>query len=337
MTMLIPILLGLGGGLIAVSQAGGAGGASGGGAGGGGGSPSAPGSGSPPGAPHAPPGQWPKPGDAWRPRQDLPYVIAQAFPGRVAIQNLQESPGDAPPERDREILSWLDAGQLDAPLWHRIPVRGGLEVEVMGDVLSFGGVRLCGSMIAAQGVADGWDAMIMTPGICNAVWSATTYRLKPRTMDPNPGGAKEFMLYIADRYQEQLVSVVQKMAQQNPVLPRFICDVLGKDYVLDARLNSQPTQCAIYGLHTGKDGSDQTVIQSGNTGASLIHHLAFFDYSQAIRLVRRRCWLNGAPADLAAIYAGSPDLVNLRPGMLPPPTRHPAIPFRASSAPAVGA
>lgn len=282
-----------------------------------------------PGSPSAP-GTFPAVGQLWRPRPDLPFVRAQNFAGRAAVQNMAETPGDAPAERDPTVLGWLDRGELDAPTWVRIPVRGGLEVEVMGDVLSRGGVRLCASMIAAQGVADSWDALIMTPGIANAVWSAASLRLPPRPIDPNPGGAKEWLLYYADRvaevYQSRALALV---AERGPLaLFGIVADTLGKDYVLDSRVAQQPTQCAIYGWHTGQGASDQTVIQSGGTGASYKHHLAFFDYSHAIRLVRRRAWLNGEAVDLAKIYSERSELVNFTTAAAPCPARHPAIPFR---------
>lgn len=300
----------------------GAGGASGGGSG-----PARPPA--PPDAPSAP-GAFPRVGQLWRPRGDLPLVRAQNFAGRAAVESMVETPGDAPAERDPTVLRWLDRGELDAPTWVRVPVRGGLEVEVMGDVLSRGGVRLCASMIAAQGVADSWDALIMTPGIANAVWSAASLRLPPRPIDPNPGGAKEWLLYYADRvaevYQSRALALV---AERGPLaLFGIVADTLGKDYVLDARVAQEPTQCAIYGWHTGQGPSDQTVIQSGNTGASYKHHLAFYDYSHAIRLVRRRAWLDGQPVDLAKIYAERSELVNFTAAASPCPARHPAIPFR---------
>lgn len=245
---------------------------------------------------------------------------------------MPEDKGDAPPQRDPWILAKCDAGALDPPRWVWVDVRDGLQVQVMADVLSYGGVRLCGSVVAAQGVADAWDAMIMTPAISDAVWRAATVRIKPVNMDPNPGGAKAFMLYQADRVEAKLAEKLHALSTSGVNVEPYIIATLGKDYVLDSRAPQHKGQTAIYGWHTGKDGSDMSVIQSPLTGASYKHHLTFFDYSQSIRLVRRRCKLNGKAEDLQRIYQELPKLVNFTPAGLPCPVRYPAIPFRQSPA-----
>lgn len=267
--------------------------------------------------------------------------MAYGFPGRqdvAALASHETEPGDAPKERHDNLMRWLDAGELDAPQWVRIPVREGLEVEVTADVVSKGGVRLCGPMRSSQYIADAREAMIPTPGIVNAIWKARSLTVTPQSFGwnnasgnwINPGGAVPWLLYEADRVQEALLSAMGKLqagGADEASLSRALSGVwssLSKDYVLEYRVLQNPGSCAIYGWHN----ADGSVIQSGESGASYKHYLDFYDYSHGMRHVKRACWLNGASADLADVYKTKPDLVNFKPGEPAPPVRHPAFPPR---------
>lgn len=320
---------------------------SGGGGGGGNGGPTIPtdtpgtggggGAGSPPGnpPPPVPVAPLPKVGTVYRPNKYTSETTAYPFKGRSVVEgwNANEDKGSSPLQRHAHIMAALDAHQIDPPRWVRIPVRDGLEVEVTGDVVSLQGLRLCGPMASAQAIADRWGAMLITPGISDAIWKAATVKIAPQTTGwfdrpghwINPGGGVPWLLYEADRVQAQL--------EQGPVGEpvrtgddKYLIDTLGKDYVLEAR-TSEPghkDKCCIYGWHL----LNGTPFQSPESGGSFIHELTYFDYSHAIRLVRTVCWLNGKADNLARIYRERPKLVSYlaRPSG-PIPARHPGLPL----------
>lgn len=280
----------------------------------------------------------PKVGQEYTPKPGLPKTTAKNFRGRAAIEALVAKEVDpvglkegCPSERTGEVLSWLDAGKLDAPTWIRIPVRGGLEVEVMADVVSFGDVRLCMSMVALQGIADAWNCLLLTAGISDAIWRAADIKFAPQPIDPNPGGAIPWMLYYADRVadveQLALEAWLAESGWSGAFKPKLLV-TLGKDYTLDSRQTwpENRDDCCIYGWHW-LNGSP---IQSKKSGGSFIHPLRFYDYSQMGRLVRRNAWLDGEPVKLEDIYQKRPELVAYTTAMTDPiPTRHPLVPFRA--------
>jgi hypothetical protein len=95
----------------------------------------------------------------------------------------------------------------------------------------------------------------------------------------------------------------------------------GKDWVICRRLAAAPGRAANYGWHLTRGGRPGVtpgvrVVQP----LGLAHDLDHVDYSQFCRLVRRRCELNGADADLADVL-GDTDLASLvsHEGPLPRP------------------
>ena len=263
-----------------------------------------------------------------------PEPKAYPFPGRAAVEALapfETWPPDSPIQRDAHVARWILEGKLDPVDWIPIHVRGGLFVQVSGDGVKFGGVRLCCSQVAAQWVADALGALTPTAGITDAIWRAANIRLGPLPLDPNPGGNVRAWLREQDRIEAELVEArAWRAAHMAPRLePDLVADV-GKDYVLDARLLERPGQCAIYGWRSLAG----VPIQSPATGASLLHRLSFYDYSHAVRVVKREAILHGARVDLAEIYRTRPELVTW-PGYPAPPTRHPSVPLLPRLPPSV--
>lgn len=296
------------------------------------------GGGGPSGTPDFPdpatPGGSPFPavGTTYRPDPNVSPVIARAFQGRGLVQSwaqTEKANDSSPAKRFDNLMAAYAKGQVDSPTWKRIPVRDGLEVEVMIDVVKVGGVRICGPEKAAQAFADFWGALIMTPGIVDATWTAGTTKCAPqpfgwykRPGDPkswhNPGGSPIWTLYEADRNEAELDRVGRTFGQH------FFVD-LGKSYVLTADCDAKAhlDRCCIYGWHN----TNGSAIQSAGSGQSFIHELTYFDYSHAIRLVKRRAWLNNQEVDLAEVYKSKPQLVSYK--GLPSraiPSRHPAFP-----------
>jgi hypothetical protein len=251
----------------------------------------------------------------------------------LALAAGERNQGAAPASRDAAVANWLRAGRLDPITWIRVPVRGGLEVDASADLVSFGGVRLCCSMRAAQWVADAHRAMLITAAISDAIWRASTLRIAPFSLSSpslygfDPGGAVRFWLEEQDGIERALAAAKTERLRRDGMRAVFggppdLLATLSKDYVLDHRLVQEPTRCAIYGWHQ----LNGAPIQAPETGASLIHDLPFFDYSHGVRIVRDRAWLNGQPVALADIYRQRPELVTYQPGYPAPPIRHPAVP-----------
>lgn len=256
------------------------------------------------------------------------------FPGRAKVLALaagEAGQGAAPRSRDAAVLRWLAAGELDAPKWARIPVRGGLEVAVTSDDVKMGGVRVCCSQIAGQRIADAWGVMMITAGISDAIWKAATLRLGPFPLSApnvygvNPGGGVRYWLEEDDAIEARLVAAKAKRAAELGIFgvlsdtrPDLVAGT-SKDYTLTSRLIQRPDRLSIYGWHL----LDGHVIQP----EELAHELTFFDYSHRVRLVSRDCWLDGKLANLADIYQHRPELVTRIPGEPAPPIRHPGVPL----------
>lgn len=237
----------------------------------------------------------------------------------------------SPRERDAELVAWLEQGVLDPIRWVPIPMprNPALVVRVPADALSMGGVRLCGSMVAAQRIADRLGMLLPTAGIIAARYAAAAVKIgrwpmghalpPQRPGGPagwcNPGGGVLAWLDEQDGI-EQLLEEGGGRARAG------ILDTTGKDYVLGPYVVQHPDRCSIFGWY-GLDGLPQ---QSPATGGGGGHELAYFDYSHRIMLVHRTAHYNQLEVDLARVYEERPELVSY--SGLPEriPARHPGIP-----------
>jgi hypothetical protein len=271
-------------------------------------------------------------GEWWRPRDGFPAVRARPFPGRPYVQMLAKTepadPRSIAPKRDAQVLQWMRDGALDKPEFVKVRVGTRLIVQASRDIVSFGGVRLCCSNVAAQHIADYYRCLLPTTSISDAIWAASILRLAPQKQSPNPGGGVDCWLYQQDRIAAEFDRCLQRALAANRGLAELaqspIASVI-KDYVLTARLfePGADKKCAIYGWHE----PDGKPIQSNmGVDASLPHHIDHIDYSQGgPRLIHPECWVDGQFRELAQVYTEMPELV-VKLGLPAPPIRHPGIP-----------
>ena len=272
------------------------------------------------------------------PGQPGPYPFA----GRAIVEALRERDEQiAPVERDAEILAWARAGNLTVK-WSPLMLPSGLEVAVTPDMVQIGGVRLCGSMVTAQHLADLFGALLPTAGIVQAFHKAAVDaagdapllnpypagHCLPNNQWCNPGGGIGPWLEHQDRIQFGLESRTATASLITGAGP--LVDTTGKDYVLGPYVVENPTRCAIFGwyrtpLDHGKPTGIGTPTQSPVDGGSGGHELSYFDYSHRIMLVHRRARLAGQVVDLARVYLERSQLVSRSGKPERIPNRHPAV------------
>ncbi len=246
--------------------------------------------------------------------------------------------------RDDQIVTfWLPEGALSVPAWVDVDMtylyQDGnsrtLTVTVSADAVLLGGdVRVSGSILAAQCIADAMDAMLPTFGIVNAAWLAAGTKLPPHDLVPTPVSTSEMMSVAAWLLEETLIqgSLADWYSAwvTNPTTLKGgevlgLIRTIGKEYVLHPGLAQKPNAGTMYGWQE-LDGRAQ---QSPINGASFFHEATYFDYSQRITLVKKMARLNGQAVALADVYQHYPELVmGGRPGAVP--IRHPLVPLVAA-------
>ena len=147
---------------------------------------------------------------------------------------------------------------------------------------------------AAARIAEGFNMMLPTTRMVDAIYAQADLRLSPAPMEPGAQMASTgyFMRHNA---------TVQR--QYRDAGGRLGMLVAGhkKDLVLTNRLSSAPGRVAIYGWHRPGGSPIQPL--------STVHGAEYADYSHGIRLVSRTAFVNGRAVDLRDLlmdgtYAG---------------------------------
>lgn len=208
--------------------------------------------------------------------------------------------------RERAILELAQAGELDPADWQTITTIGAppggtgedlhsLSLEVSRDYVSKDGIRLPMLPGTASAVARLRGALLPTPRIVDLVWQSAEVRLEPipRGPTPDPASSAAFVLHndqieAARAGRGGLIAGVKKDV------------VVVRDTWKDAggvdRAGLLPGHLYIYGWHH----TNGAPIQPWRNP----HGAGFVDYSHGVRLVRRRCLLDGVEAELADVLRG---------------------------------
>lgn len=220
------------------------------------------------------------------------------------------------------VAVWLPKGELSVPGWidvdlthlHEDGSSDTLTVTVSSDAVALADLRVRCSILAAQCIADAFDAMLPTFGIVDAAWAASN-RLAAHPLVPSPVPTSRMRSIAAWLIEDDLTGPVSASLTRTT----------GKEYVMHPGLVQRPNSGTMYGwqLKTGQ------VIQSPKDGASFAHEATYFDYSQVTTLVRRQAKLNGQLVELASIYQTRPELVMGGRKTGPVPIRHPLVPAAA--------
>jgi len=226
------------------------------------------------------------------------------------IPTLPEQPGQ---QREDQIFdAVLEGGALVMFTPLEVVADGHtLRLDVATDALQIGvpgdSVRVACNALTASAIAEQLDCLLPTAKICDLIWMRVRggggVVLRPCTQTPDAE-----MAYTS-RFVEESKSIDQERAGRCGLLW-----TVGKSFVLSPRVfGTGEGKAANYGWHV-ESGSKYTGVTPGVLvlqPLATAHVDTFADYSQLVTgLVRRRCYLDGAEADLADILV-DPDLAGL--------------------------
>lgn len=155
-------------------------------------------------------------------------------------------------------------------------------------------VRVPLGLPAALRVADGFDMMLPTTRMVDAIYAQADLRVSPAPMPPTSAmSSTDYFL----RHDATVDAQFARAGGRDGLL------VAGhkKDVVIANRLSNAPGRVAIYGWHRANGDPIQPL--------STVHGEYYADYSHGIRLVARTAYVDGRAVDLRALltdgqYAG---------------------------------
>ncbi|WP_437604921.1 hypothetical protein WMF20_27415 [Sorangium sp. So ce834] len=195
--------------------------------------------------------------------------------------------------REEALLEAVQDGHLAPIDW--VPVHsehGELRATflVSADALRVGdaqdSVRINASARTTQRIADLIECAMLTTRLCDLVWEQATVRIQPCIGAPDPTMAN------TSRMLEHHRRVEERVAGRTGLIEN-----VGKHWVLTNRLAGRRDRAANYGWYdpgAAHRHGRHTLWQP----LGLAHDLDHVDYSQVVRLVRRRCTVDGAERDL---------------------------------------
>lgn len=179
-----------------------------------------------------------------------------------------------------DLVSWVAAGRAS---WAWVPLQAGLEVMAWPAMIEgvFPSVSArTASACAAALSRDGWIVSLTTPKVEDLIYERAVLRPEPVLLNP-----QRINIASGQAVAEHSAKLLARLA---PV-PRGALIACGKSWVLSNGLLARPGRAANYGLF-----STMAPYRS-ETGAyrlwqplSFAHNLDHWDYSQLLRLVRRR-------------------------------------------------
>lgn len=207
-------------------------------------------------------------------------------------------------DREDYIFSQILAGNFDAE-WTKLTYSSGgktIEFNVMKDALKVDGVRVNVSAAFQQKLADVFNASLLTTQIADLMFVNAVHRVEPCPM--------------------QISSTVDSMIKHSKMVdakvglnPTGLVASPGKHWILDKKLDLNPTKACNYGWHfvgnaykgikgyaTGSkqnkvNGSAVSVIQPN----ACAHDMKHSDYSQICQLVSQACWIDGKTHRLSEV------------------------------------
>ena len=234
----------------------------------------------------------------------IPRRPSNAAGGAAVMAAIGNSSG---PDRDAALVAQALGGNIPANLRCLQPVSvagivGGRQTQitlcVTPDYLAIGSnadhVRVPLGLPAALRVADGFDMMLPTTRMVDAIYAQADLRVSPAPMPPTSAmSSTDYFL----RHDSTVDAQFARAGARDGLL------VAGhkKDVVIANRLSNAPGRVAIYGWHRANGDPIQPL--------STVHGEYYADYSHGIRLVARTAYVDGRAVDLRALltdgqYAG---------------------------------
>lgn len=214
-------------------------------------------------------------------------------------------PEHAGPLREAALLEAVRDGRAAPVAWTEIHSEHGdrcATLFVSADALRLGdeldSIRVNASARTTQQIADAFGCILPTTRICNLIWEQAVVRLSPCLQAPD--------MHMADtsRLLQHHAAVEAKLAGRAGLIEN-----IGKHWVLTNRLHGTRNKAANYGWFDAR-----ALYRVGKyrlwQPLGLAHNLEHCDYSQVVRLVQRRCLIDGAERDLADVMV-DPELARL--------------------------
>lgn len=224
------------------------------------------------------------------------------------VAELTMGPPDGVLERD----AWLLEREPDEIAWYRLQLSERLCVLVTRDALTWGGVRWGMTAHGQQRLADslpdtpgGAGAMLLTPAICDAI--ASHAARVGALLGPHPRPVS----HRSGAYREHSAELDRELYRPQHDGAELVAG--WKDWCLSADVWRRRGRVTNYGWHVqpGARAPARTYPAETLDGWSVLqpaseaHNGYHADYSQMVRLVARRCYLDGHPADLADALTGA--------------------------------
>jgi hypothetical protein len=218
----------------------------------------------------------------------IPSRNSNALSGSDFIRSISNMKNNY--ERDGCVYKEVLSGNIPNFLRRLVPITikengNTLVYNVMPDYLSIGNnedyIRVPVGASTAQRIADDLGCTLPTPKMSDQIWSFASVKLAPKPM-----GASDKMTHTNVFVQHN--NVIQNQYKSNP---GQLVAGHKKDIVISNQLIGKKNRLGIHGLHA----SDGKPIQGG---ALSPHSMDYTDYSHGIRLIDRKCTLNGQVVDL---------------------------------------
>jgi hypothetical protein len=191
-----------------------------------------------------------------------------------------------------------------------------LQLRVFSDALKLDGIRIAVNANTNQYIADVLNCSPLTAKIADLIWQQKQTRIPPFPRGSTTGMASHQAMV---EHSAKIDAFLAKMPE-----PHGLCCTVGKLWVLDNALLTQPGMAMNYGWHYGTDPSYQGVdgevtasrITSGGKlerviqGRGTRHDGNHVDYSQVCVLVYKTCILDGNPVTLESVMT-DPNLASL--------------------------
>jgi len=210
------------------------------------------------------------------------------------VSQLPKGPGS---QRDQMIYDAVRRRDMPPIEWRSITLKSGKHVgiiNVSADTLRLGepgdSIRVSGSHLLAQRIADSLGTVIPTAKIVDEIWRQADIQLPVFSHAWYSGKGGDGTMALTRRMADQNRQVDQAIVDRGGAIEgRSLIGNAGKDWVLDKRLwGDCAGQAVNYGWH-GSRGAHRSATLPGVTviqTSACKHGLDHTDYSQVIRLVR---------------------------------------------------
>ena len=193
------------------------------------------------------------------------------------------------------LLTAVVAHEHTPPTWAELELHGGLVVCVATDALrarvaeAADPIRLPASYRETIAICRVLECLPPTREISDAVWSAASVRVVPRGLVMTADDARQMAtVEWSLRHAAAIEGQLRAARDRGDYIDGALVADVGKDWILDNGLAVRG------GVNYGWRTSATHMLQP----LGHAHNAAHWDYSQVLRLVRRRARLDGAEVDL---------------------------------------